>query len=59
MGLSRSPRYAAGLGEDDPRTSAEGDVGPQPIECDDDARTEADEEIDMGKHPEEPGEAPG
>ena len=36
-----APSRPAGFGENDPRTSAEGDIGPQPIERDDDARAEA------------------
>src|SRR5262249_48480627 len=48
---------AAGFGKNDPRASAEGDIGPQPIERDDDARAEADEKINMGKDPKEPCEA--
>src|SRR5215471_18272486 len=50
---------AASFGKNDPRASAEGDIGPQPIERDDDARAEADEKINMGKDPKEPCEAAG
>src|SRR5262249_17990952 len=55
----RLPHRAAGFGENDPRASVEGHIGPQPIERDDDARAEADEKINMGKDPKEPGEAAG
>ena len=49
-----APSRPAGFGENDPRASAEGDIGPQPIERDDDARAEADEKINIGKDPKEP-----
>ena len=54
-----APSRPAGFGENDPRASAEGDIGPQPIERDDDARAEADEKINIGKDPKEPCEAAG
>src|SRR5215472_9501541 len=46
---------AGGLGENDSRPAAEGEIGPKPVERYDDARAEADQEENMRDAPHQPG----
>src|ERR1043165_1829807 len=58
----RSGRVSARLRDvagDQPRAALIGQVGPKPVERHDQAVAEADQEIDVGNAPHQPGDAPG
>ena len=58
-GRSAPPRSAVGMPGDQPRAALEGQVCPEPVECDHEAVAKPDQEVDVHEPPKQPRDPSG